>query len=87
MGHYEAECTRRKQQHDHVRAVRTEILGDIQEYPEDPGLEDGKSSQHQSEAPGHQASENGDNDVDQVEVDVYDNDYYTHELNYDLLAR
>ena len=30
--------------------------------------------------------ENGDNNVDQVEVDVYDNDYYTRESDYDLLA-
>jgi len=80
-------CPRPKQPCDHVRAARMEVPGDdAQGRPDEVVWDDDKSSHHTNNDMSFQESEHGDDDVEHVEVNVYDNDYYTQESDYDMMA-
>jgi len=59
---------------------------DAQGRPDRVVRDDDKSSHHMNNDMGFQESECGDDDVEHVEVDVYNNDYYTRESDYDMMA-
>jgi len=48
--------------------------------------DDDKSSHHPNDDMDFQESRHGDDDIEHVEVDVYENDYYTQESDYDIMA-
>jgi hypothetical protein len=84
-GHYMADCPRPKQNRDRVRAVRTEVPEDDSENNCDTGAEGNQSSAAEhNESDFHGSDHNG--EVDEVEVDVYDNDYYSRESDGDIMA-
>jgi len=63
-----------------------EVPGDeAQERPEEVVHDDDKSSHHPNDMES-QKSRHDDDDVKHVEVDVYENEYYTWELDYDMMA-
>ena len=56
------------------------------ERPEEVVRDDDKSSHHPNDDMDFQESRHGNNDVEHVEVDVYENDYYTRVSDYDMMA-
>ena len=71
VDHFTVDCPRPKQSQDRIQAVRTE---GIQEPDYEIG-EDRNQSSHQEDKYASQESYHGD-DIEEVEVDVYDNNYY-----------
>ena len=83
VGHFAAECPRPKQSRDRVRAARTEDPEGDQEH--DDNLDEDKVSSAKGE--GYESHDPyQDNDVEAVEVDVYDNDYYSRTTDDDFMA-
>ena len=48
--------------------------------------DDDKSSHHPNDDVDFQESRHGDNDIEHVKVDMYENDYYTRESDYNMMA-
>jgi len=81
VGHYAADCPRPRQSRDRIRVARTEVPdrepsdksdgGELSPIPE--GGYDSNESYHHG-------------DVEDVEVDAYDNDYYSRATDEDVMA-
>ena len=84
VGHFAADCPRPKQSRDQIQAVRTEVPEEIQEPDYEVG-EDRNQSSHQEDGYASQESYHGD-DIEEVKVDIYDNDYYSRETDKDIMA-
>jgi len=75
VGHFAADCPRPKQSRDRVRAVRTEVPEGDQDLNDVAGGEDNPPSHQEDGYDLYESYQGG--DVEEVEVDVYDNDYYS----------
>jgi len=84
VGHFAADCPRPKQSRDHVCAVRTEVPEDDQDPNDDAGGEDNPPPHQEDGYDSHELYQGG--DIEEVEVDVYDNDYYSWTTDDDALA-
>ena len=84
VGHFAADCPRPKQNRDRMHAVRTEVPDDHQEPEENLGDKDGLLSHQENEYDSHESYQN--EEVEEVEVDVYDNDYYSRTTDEDVMA-
>ena len=81
VGHYAADCPRPRQSRDRIRVARTEVPdrepsdksdgGELSPIPE--GGYDSNESYHHG-------------DVEDVEVDIYDSDYYSRATDEDIMA-
>ena len=80
MGHFAVECTKPQQRQDHLRAARTVVLCEQPEPNHESGGEDN--------APSPQENKYGpyDSDVKEIEVDVYDNKYYSRSTDKEHMA-
>ena len=74
-GHYAAECLQLKQSRDRIRAAHTEVSGDNLDHGE-TGAEGDQSSVAENNGTEFYNSDHNGN-VENIEVDVYDNDYYS----------
>ena len=79
VGHFATECMKPRQRRDHIRAARTEVPGENLEPNHESGGEDNVPSLHENEY-------GPDSDVEEIEVDVYDNDYYSRSTDEDHMA-
>ena len=84
MGHFAADCPGPKQSRDHVHAVHTEVPEDDQDLNENAGGEVNLPSHQEDGYNSHESYQGG--DVEEVEVDIYDNDYYSWTMDDDALA-
>jgi len=84
VGHFAADCPRPKQSWDRVHAVHTEVPEDDQDPNDDAGGEDDPPSHQEDGYDLHELYQGG--DVEEVEVDMYDNDYYLRTTDDDALA-
>jgi hypothetical protein len=84
VGHFAADCPRPKQTRDRIRAVRTEVPEENQEPTDNSDGEDGPPSHQEDGYESHDSYQSG--EVEEVEVDVYDNDYYSWTTDEDALA-
>jgi len=84
VGHFAADCPRPKQSRDHVHVVYMEVPEDDQDPNDDAGGEDDPPSHQEDGYDSHELYQ-GD-DVEEVEVDVYNNDYYSRTMDDDVLA-
>jgi len=74
------DCPRPKQSRDHIRAVRTEVPDDNQR-PDNGSGEEVNAPSIQDDGYGSCGDE-----VKEIEIDVYDNDYYSRSTDEDVLA-
>ena len=79
VGHSATDCPRPKQSRDHVCAVHTEVPEVDQDLNGDAGGEDDLLSHQEDRYVLHDSYQGG--DVEEVEVDVYDNDYYSQTVD------
>ena len=84
-GHFAAECPRPKQYWEPVRAAQTEVPWDQAEFNGKTGAERNQSSANEDVGLKFHRSEPHD-DVEEVEVDVYDNNYYSCVSDEDSMA-
>jgi len=80
VGHFAADCPRPKQSRDCIRAVRTEVPDDNQRLDNGSGEEVNAPSIQDDGYGSH-----GDK-VEEIEIDIYDNDYYLRSTDEDVLA-
>ena len=84
VGHFATDCPRPKQSRDHVRAVRMEVPEDDQDPNDVAGGENDPPSHQEDRYDLYELYQDG--DVEEVEVDMYDNDYYSQTMDDDVLA-
>jgi len=84
VGHFAADCPRPKQSRDRVRAVHTEVSEVDQEPSNEAGGEDDPPSHQEDGYESRESYQGG--DVEEVEVDMYDNNYYSRTMDEDALA-
>jgi len=80
VGHFATDCPRPKQSRDRIRVVRTEVPDDNQR-PDNGSGEEVNAPSIQDDGYGSRGDE-----VEEIEIDVYDNDYYLQSTNEDVLA-
>jgi len=83
-GHYAAECPQPKQSRDWVRAAHMEVPGDNLDCGE-TGAEGNQSSVAENNGMNFHGSDH-DGNMEEIEVDVYDNDYYFQDSDNDIMA-
>jgi len=84
VGHFAGDCPRPKQSQDCICAAHTEVPENDQDPDDDAGGEDGPLSHQEDGYDSHELYQGG--NVEEVEVDVYDNDYYLQTMDDDALA-
>ena len=77
--HFATECMKPRQRRDHIRAAQTEVPGENLESNHELGEEDNVPSPHKNEY-------GPDSDVEEIEVNVYDNDYYLRSTDEEHMA-
>jgi len=80
VGHFAMDCPRPKQSRDRIRAVRMEVLDDNQR-PDNGSGEEVNAPSIQDDGYGLHGDE-----VEEIEIDVYNNDYYLQSTDEDVLA-